>query len=131
MITGIDHVQVAAPPGCEPAARAFYGHALGLDELPKPEPLAGRGGCWLAAGDQQLHVGVASPFAAAAKAHPALRASSAQALRQLADTLAAAGHLVEWDDALAGGERFYVHDPFGNRVEIIAAAGSDGSAGTA
>jgi catechol 2,3-dioxygenase-like lactoylglutathione lyase family enzyme len=131
VITGIDHVQVAAPPGCEPAARAFYGHALGLDELPKPEPLAGRGGCWFAAGDQQLHVGVASPFAAAAKAHPALRASSAQALRQLADTLAAAGHLVEWDDALAGGERFYVHDPFGNRVEIIAAAGSDGSAGTA
>ena len=71
------------------------------------------------------------PFAAAAKAHPALRASSARALRELADALAAAGHLVEWDDALAGAERFYVHDPFGNRVEIIAAAGSDGSAGTA
>ena len=131
MITGIDHVQVAAPPGCEPAARAFYGDALGLDELRKPEPLAGRGGCWFAAGDQQLHVGVASPFAAAAKAHPALRASSAQALRELADTLAAGGHLVEWDDALAGVERFYVHDPFGNRVEIIAAAGLDGWAGTA
>jgi hypothetical protein len=25
VITGIDHVQVAAPPGCEPAAR-FYVH---------------------------------------------------------------------------------------------------------
>jgi hypothetical protein len=30
---GIDHVQVAAPPGCEERARAFYGGLLGLAEL--------------------------------------------------------------------------------------------------
>ena len=30
---GIDHVQVAAPPGCEEQARAFYGDLLGLPEL--------------------------------------------------------------------------------------------------
>ena len=131
MITGIDHVQVAAPPGCERAARAFYGGALGLAELPKPDALAGRGGCWFAAGDQQLHVGVASPFTAAAKAHPALRASSAETLRRLAEALEAAGHTVAWDDALPGAERFYVHDPFGNRVEIMAEAGSGGPAGRA
>src|SRR4051812_2533517 len=34
----IDHVQVAAPPGCEEEARAFYGGVLGLEELDKPEP---------------------------------------------------------------------------------------------
>jgi len=30
VIRGIDHVQLAAPPGCEDAARAFYGVLLGL-----------------------------------------------------------------------------------------------------
>jgi hypothetical protein len=29
-------VPVAAPPGCEPEARGFYGWALGLEELAKP-----------------------------------------------------------------------------------------------
>ena len=57
MITGIDHVQVAAPPGCEPAARSFYGGLLELAEVDKPEVLAARGGCWFAVGGQQLHVG--------------------------------------------------------------------------
>jgi hypothetical protein len=29
VITGLDHVQVAAPPGCEAEARGFYGlHVL-------------------------------------------------------------------------------------------------------
>lgn len=31
----IDHVQLAAPPGCEPAARRFYGGLLGLAESEK------------------------------------------------------------------------------------------------
>jgi hypothetical protein len=29
----LDHVQIAAPPGCEPAARHFFGGLLGLSEL--------------------------------------------------------------------------------------------------
>jgi catechol 2,3-dioxygenase-like lactoylglutathione lyase family enzyme len=120
VITAVDHVQVAAPPGCEAQARAFYGGVLGMDELPKPAQLAARGGCWFAAGAQQLHVGVAEQFAPAAKAHPALRVESREALRGLAEYLTAAGHLVTWDDALPGAERFYVADPFGNRLELLA-----------
>ena len=68
---GIDHVQVAAPPGCEEAARRFY-ELLGLREIPKPEPLRSRGGVWFSAGAQELHVGVEDPFAPARKAHPGL-----------------------------------------------------------
>ena len=45
--TGIDHVQVAAPPGGEREARAFYGGVLGLEEIEKPEPLRGRGGIFM------------------------------------------------------------------------------------
>ena len=32
-VAGLHHVQVAAPPGCEPAARAFYGGLLGLSAV--------------------------------------------------------------------------------------------------
>ena len=42
----IHHVQLACPPGSEPALREFYGGVLGLDEIDKPPGLAARGGCW-------------------------------------------------------------------------------------
>jgi ribosomal protein S18 acetylase RimI-like enzyme len=115
MIAGIDHVQVAAPPGSEETARAFYGELLGLAEVPKPERLRVRGGVWFAVGDQELHVGIEDPFAPARKAHPALALRRASDLRALADALMAAGHGVRWD-----GARCYVADPFGNRLELLA-----------
>src|SRR5436190_1747255 len=114
-ILGIDHVQVAAPPGCEEAARAFYAGLLGLDELPEPEPLRGRGGCWFRAGGQELHVGVEDPFVPARKAHPSLVVSD---LAALATELRAAGLEVVADGTMAGVDRAYVDDPFGNRVEL-------------
>ena len=58
----------------------------------------------------------------AAKAHPALRVGSGEALHELADQLVARGHPVTWDDELPGVERFYVADPFGNRLELTAHA---------
>jgi catechol 2,3-dioxygenase-like lactoylglutathione lyase family enzyme len=115
MIAGVDHVQVAAPPGSEDAARAFYGALLGLPEVDKPERLRGRGGAWFAVGDQQLHVGIEKDFKPAWKAHPALALARASELRALAHRLDAAGHKVRWD-----GPRFYVADPFGNRLEFLA-----------
>lgn len=114
-VTGIDHVQVAAPPGCEAEARAFYGTLLGLAELPKPEGLAARGGCWFRAGSQELHVGVEEPFSPARKAHPGLVADDLDAL---AERLAAEGIAVDWDEAIPGTRRFHTADPFGNRLEL-------------
>ena len=114
-ITGIDHVQVAAPAGCEADARAFYGGLLGLTELPKPEPLAARGGCWFRAGAQELHVGVEHPFAPARKAHPGLVVED---LADLARRLGEQGIEVAYDDTIPGTTRFYAADPFGNRLEF-------------
>ena len=114
-VTGIDHVQVAAPRGCEAEARVFYGELLGLEELPKPEALAARGGCWVRAGAQDLHVGVEEPFAAARKAHPGFVVDDLEAL---AARLEAAGVEVTWDDAIPGTARFHAADPFGNRLEL-------------
>ena len=72
------------PPTCADAARApgagqetdaeaFYCDVLSFAVLPKPEPLASRGGRWFVCGDVQVHLGVEDGFRAARKAHPALR----------------------------------------------------------
>ena len=119
MRIGLDHVQLAAPPGCEVDARAFFGALLGLDELEKPPALKPRGGCWFALGDgRQLHVGVAAEFAPAAKAHPAFVVSGWAELRgRLVDN----GLDVVDDDLIAGVRRFYASDPWGNRLEFVQA----------
>jgi catechol 2,3-dioxygenase-like lactoylglutathione lyase family enzyme len=118
-VEGLDHVQVAAPPGCEPEARRFYGELLGLPELEKPPALRSRGGVWFSVGRSQLHVGVAEPFAPARKAHPALSVR-AEALDALAARLLAGGMKVVWDDEIPGLRRFFSEDPWGNRVELLA-----------
>jgi len=122
-IVALDHVQVAAPFGCEEAARGFYGALLGLEEIPKPNVLATRGGVWFRVGvAQELHVGVADRFVAAGKAHPALRVSTPRELERLAVLLEAGGFAVHWADPaeIPGATRFFVDDPWGNRLELLA-----------
>ena len=116
----LDHVQVACPAGAEDRARAFYGDVLGLPEMLKPPALSGRGGVWFALDDGQLHIGVQDDFHPATKAHPALAVTGSQ-LEALAVRLRAANAPVDWDEALGGVRRFYTSDPFGNRLELLAA----------
>lgn len=115
---GLDHVQLAAPPGCEDAARQFYGVLLGLEEIEKPAALIVRGGVWFRVGQQQLHVGVDPEFEPARKAHPALRVPP-QELDALAERLVAAGSPAQWDELLPGCRRFFTEDPWGNRLELL------------
>lgn len=137
---GVHHVQLACPPGGEVAARGFFGDVLGLAELVKPAALAARGGCWFrgpGAHGLELHIGVEADFRPAGKAHPGIVWGDAATLRVLAGRLEDAGIAVEWDGelegvpmsahggahaaTLAGGmHRFYVKDPFGNRLEFLA-----------
>jgi catechol 2,3-dioxygenase-like lactoylglutathione lyase family enzyme len=114
--TVLDHVQLAMPPGQEGKARDFYCDLLGMVELPKPPELAKRGGCWFESGDVQIHLGVEADFRPAKKAHPALRCTDYPALLA---RLKVAGIEVIPDHALPGTTRCYIHDPFGNRIELI------------
>jgi catechol 2,3-dioxygenase-like lactoylglutathione lyase family enzyme len=120
VITGLDHVQLAAPPGCEAEARRFYGDLLGLPEVRKPEPMQSSGGVWFSLGGQQLHVGVEDPFTPSLKAHPGLGVAGEEELEALAHRLDEAGVPVRWDDRLPGVARFYTDDPWGNRLELAA-----------
>jgi len=112
----IDHIQLAAPRGCEEAAREFYGRLLGLREIEKPESLRARGGCWFACGEQQIHIGVEGDFRAAKKAHPAFAVSDLAKLRESLMTNAV--QTID-DNSLPGTRRFYAEDPWGNRLEFL------------
>jgi catechol 2,3-dioxygenase-like lactoylglutathione lyase family enzyme len=115
-IRAIDHVQLAMPRGEEDKAREFYGRVLGLPEVPKPPTMAGRGGVWFSNGHVELHLGVEPEFRPARKAHPALRVDDLDAFE---GACRAAGLDPQHDDDLPGYRRFYVHDPFGNRLELL------------
>jgi catechol 2,3-dioxygenase-like lactoylglutathione lyase family enzyme len=115
-ITRLDHVQLAMPAGREDEADAFYRDLLGFDAIPKPAPLASRGGRWYASGDVQVHLGVEADFAPAKKAHPAL---VVDAIDELAARLEAAGVTPRWEHDQPGMRHCYVDDPFGNRIELI------------
>ncbi|MEI4769892.1 VOC family protein [Psychrobacillus sp. FJAT-51614] len=112
----IDHVQLAAPKGSEPIARQFFDGVLGFKEIEKPEALKKKGGVWFEFGTYQIHIGIEEPFAPAKKAHPAFQIENLEALKE---------HLTKnevtflVDHELPGANRIYVHDPFGNRIEIL------------
>ncbi|MCN9241929.1 glyoxalase [Streptomyces sp. RY43-2] len=116
MLSAVDHVQLAAPPGSEDLLRTYYVGALGMTEIPKPPVLAANGGCWFRAGAVQLHLGIERDFRPAKKAHPGLRVTD---IETYAARLAAHGAAVAWDTDLPGHRRFYSEDPVGNRLEFL------------
>jgi catechol 2,3-dioxygenase-like lactoylglutathione lyase family enzyme len=113
---GIDHVQLAAPRGCEAEARRFYGELLGMVEIDKPEALKAKGGVWFQAGRHQLHIGVQDSHEGAKKAHPAFHVENVMLLKL---HLQEHGVTVIDDRSLPNAIRFYVYDPFGNRLEFL------------
>ena len=115
-VIGIDHVQLAMPAGSEQQAREFYGDVLGLVEVPKPADLAVRGGCWFTGGAAHIHLGVEDAFSPARKAHPALLVDD---LGQMVARLERRGVAIAAGKPLAGYERCDIHDPFGNRIELM------------
>ena len=121
-ITDIDHLQIAAPKGCEAEARRFFGDVLGLQEIEKPAALRARGGCWFRIGSRQLHIGVEECFRPAVKAHPAFSVSDIDSVFRL---LQEEGVRCVWDKELAGIRRFYANDPWGNRLEFTQPTGVD------
>ncbi|MDP2259768.1 MAG: DUF559 domain-containing protein [Caulobacter sp.] len=111
-LRAIDHVQIAIPVGGEAQARPFYGDLLGLTEVPKPTEMAKRGGAWFE-GAVKVHLGVEQDFRANVKAHVAFVVDDRLALAERAK---AAGFTVTRQ-----GDQIYIYDPFGNRLEFVAA----------
>jgi catechol 2,3-dioxygenase-like lactoylglutathione lyase family enzyme len=119
----LSHINITMPKGGEDMARSFYTGLLGMREIPKPEPLRVRGGAWFDAGGLDVHVSVGDPCAEInTQRHFGLECTDVDGLRA---RLKAAG--VETEDGRpAPWKRFFVRDPFGNRIEIHEAGGLRG-----
>lgn len=113
----LHHVHIAIPPGSEAKARQFYRDVLGCGELAKPATLAGQGGAWFRYGAVELHLGIEEGHRPAQRAHPGILVGD---LDEVEAKLRTAGYEVEPDFLLPGYRRFYVSDPFGNRLEFLA-----------
>ncbi|RDI47369.1 glyoxalase [Falsibacillus pallidus] len=114
--SGIDHIQIAGPKGCEEEARHFYGELLGMVEIPKPENLRASGGCWFQCGYQEIHIGVQEDFLPAKKAHPGILVKGLLGLRK---RLEVGGVVIKEDEPIEGRIRFSINDPFGNKIEFL------------
>ncbi len=124
IFTGIDHVQLAAPKGCETVARSFFTELLGWTEIPKPDNLVKSGGVWFLCGLHQVHIGVQTNFIPATKAHPAFQVQQLYELR----THLLAHNIQVFDDVEREEEgitRFFINDPFGNRLEFLEVLSED------
>jgi len=113
----VHHVQITIPRGAEEDARAFYCDVLGLEEVAKPESLAGRGGFWLQIGDSQVHVGTEDGVnRSATKSHVAYLVDDLERWRK---ELKDCGFEILHGIPIPGYNRFEFRDPFGNRVEML------------
>jgi catechol 2,3-dioxygenase-like lactoylglutathione lyase family enzyme len=106
------------PAGGEDDARRFYSGLLEISEVSKPAELAKRGGAWFETSAVRVHLGVEADFRPARKAHPGLLVEN---LESLIMRLRDAGYEVVAAEPMAGYNHIYVHDPFGNRLELLEA----------
>ena len=118
----VQHVSVARPRGEQEAAaaRRFYGEALGLQEVAPPASLAGLDLIWYRLGDDELHIFTTDDPPGDHGQHFCIQVDDVDALR---DQLSRAGVAIVEDTAIHNRPRFFIHDPFGNRIECTTILG--------
>ncbi len=122
LIIGLDHVNLLIDAGDDAllSARAFYQDLLGLEPRERPANTdSGRPGAWYQCGGQQLHLTTekdASAVNKASRRHPAFRVANLEAMRRRLET---AGVEIIAGNRFPGQERFFVRDPWGNRLEFV------------
>ncbi len=116
MGTRIQHVSIPRPPGSDEATRAFYGGLLGLHEVPPPRSLQSLGLIWFDLGGMELHCFTETPAGQDHSGrHFCLEVDDLEGLRA---RLEGAGVAVVGDIPIPGRPRYFLRDPFGNRIEV-------------
>ena len=117
MVTALHHVNVTVPAELEDAAKEFYGSVLGLKQVPKPAA-SRQSGAWYQIEDAQLHLSVEDETQALSSRHVCFTVSD---LAEAEQRFRAAGVAIIADPRPnPGAPRFYVRDPGGNMLEIVA-----------
>jgi glyoxylase I family protein len=111
--THVDHVSVIIT-NVE-RSRRFYRDLLGLKEINKPRTFDFVV-VWFEVGNQQLHLLLKPDPDTRSPRHFALRVTDAVAARTY---FREHGIAPEETTPIPGADRFFIHDPDGNRIEII------------
>jgi catechol 2,3-dioxygenase-like lactoylglutathione lyase family enzyme len=112
-ITHIDHVSVIITD--VERSRRFYRDVLGLKEMAKPRTFSFVA-LWFDLGVQQLHLLLKDKADTRSPRHFALSVADVPAARSYFRERSVP---VEETTPIPGADRFFVHDPDGNRIEII------------
>jgi len=116
-IKRIDHVNIQIPVGGEEEAERFWIDVLGFGTRPKPEHLLAQGGRWFVQDQFEIHVSPSADFQPSTEAHIAMRVGG---LEELVEALDSRGfHPMPAMGNASGEARYFVNDPFGNRLELI------------
>jgi catechol 2,3-dioxygenase-like lactoylglutathione lyase family enzyme len=112
-LTGIHHSSILVTDMAR--ARQFYGETLGLREVERPAnfttPVV-----WFEVGDEHVHLIPSDAPDSKSPRHFALHVDDARAARE---HLRSHGITVEETVPIPGADRFFIHDPDGNLVELI------------
>lgn len=112
-VTQIDHVSVIITE--IPRSRRFYRDILGLREIAKPKTFQ-FSVAWFDLGNQHLHLLLKPAADTRSPRHFALRVADIQQAR---DHMRQQGIAIEETTKIPHCDRFFIHDPDGNRIEVI------------
>ncbi len=114
-ILGIDHVQITVPRDRETEVRHFYETVLELPAVTGPRTIPAAVLCFALDEATQLHVVLEdNPFRPPLNDHFAVAVEDVDAVKR---------RLTDHNVGYTGREHIFVQDPFGNRIEILKAAG--------
>ena len=111
--THIDHCTVLIT--AVAAARHFYGALLGLKEIPPPREFDFVA-LWYDLGNSFLHLLLKDEPDSVSPRHFCLHVDDIDAARR---DLTAKGLKIDETVKIAAADRFFIRDPFGNRIEIL------------
>lgn len=117
-IKRLQHTSVPMPPNGNDLARAFYGEALGMREIPKPSTLSNNL-VWFAANDDgdEVHVFQEENMGPnSAEQHLCLEVDDLEAFRA---RLTEHGFEPKDTEVIRNRPRLFVRDPFENLIELV------------
>lgn len=121
-VVRLQHASVPMPPGGNDRAREFYGMTLGLQEKVVPDALDPAKIIWFRLGDDgdELHVFTEDEGKRSPGQHICIQVDDAGAWRE---HLTSKGIEIEETEHIVNRPRFFIRDPFGNRLEITQVLG--------
>ena len=120
----LQHTSVPMPANGQDKARQFYGGTLGMEEVRPPSSLMVGRLVWFRAGPDGHEVHVYTDEEMAAKStgqHLCLQVDDLSAMRS---RLGEHGVAIEETQPIKNRPRFFVHDPFGNLIELTQITGA-------